>query len=52
MDAYGCLDYAREVAHGLAGAALHEYGSSYGSGRACRDARFVQGLIPWVLERR
>jgi geranylgeranyl diphosphate synthase, type II len=52
MDAYGCLDYAREVAHGLVGAALHEYAASFGSARVCRDAMFVQGLIPWVLERR
>src|SRR4029078_12036937 len=25
MDAYGCIDYARQVAHGLAGAAHHEF---------------------------
>ena len=25
MDAYGCIDYARQVAHGLAGAAQHEF---------------------------
>ncbi len=37
MDAYGCLDYARQVAHGLAGAALHEF--CVGVRRAARLAR-------------
>jgi geranylgeranyl diphosphate synthase type II len=51
MDAYGCLDYASSVAHGLAGAALHEYSSLYAGLRDSRDKRFIEALVTWVLER-
>jgi geranylgeranyl diphosphate synthase, type II len=51
MDAYGCLDYARGMAHGLAGAALHECSFLYGGLRDSRDKRFVEALATWVLER-
>ena len=52
MDAYGCLDYAAGVAHGLAGAALHEYASVYESLPDSRDKRFLEGVVTWMLERR
>ncbi len=52
MDAYGCLDYAAGVAHGLAGAALHEYAAVYRSLPPSRDKQFIEGLITWVLDRR
>jgi geranylgeranyl diphosphate synthase type II len=51
MDAYGCLAHARQVAHGLAGAALHEYSLLYGGLPDSRDKRFIEGLITWVIER-
>jgi geranylgeranyl diphosphate synthase type II len=51
MDAYGCLDYAAGVAHGLAGAALHEYSLLYAGLRESRDKRFIEALVTWVLER-
>jgi geranylgeranyl diphosphate synthase, type II len=51
MEAYGCLDYARQMAHGLAGAALHECSFVYGGLRDSRDKRFVEALATWVLER-
>src|SRR5262249_34254887 len=51
MDAYGCLEYARQVAHGLAGAAHHEYSLLYAGLRDSRDKRFVESVVMWVLER-
>ena len=51
MRAYDCLDYARGVAHGLAGAALHEYSLLYADLPESRDKRFVQSLATWVLQR-
>lgn len=51
MDHYECIDYARTFAHGLAGAALHEFTGLYGHLPASRDKQFVQGLVTWVFER-
>jgi len=51
MDAYGCIDYARSIAHALAGAALHEYAPLFGHLRDTRDRRFLEGVVRWVLER-
>jgi geranylgeranyl diphosphate synthase type II len=51
MDAYGCLDYARQVAHGLAGAASHEFVKLYGHLPESRDKRFIEALPVWVIER-
>lgn len=51
MDEHGCLDYAAQVAHGLAGAAQHEFSTLYDSLPDSRDKRFVGALIPWVLAR-
>jgi geranylgeranyl diphosphate synthase, type II len=51
MDAYGCLDYARQVAQGLAGAAKFEYNELYGSLPDSRDKQFLEALPTWVIER-
>lgn len=51
MNAYGCLDYARQVAHGLAGAARYEFGELYGNLPDSRDKRFLEALPTWVIER-
>jgi geranylgeranyl diphosphate synthase, type II len=51
MDAYGCIDEARDVAHGLAGAALHEFSLAYAGLPDSRDKAFVQALATWVIER-
>lgn len=51
MDAYGSIDYARHIAHGLAGAALHEFSLLYGSLPDSRDKRFIEGMVTWVFER-
>lgn len=51
MDAYGCIEYARQVAHGLAGAAQHEFHQLYGHLPESRDKHFLQSLPAWVIER-
>lgn len=51
MDAYGSLDHAARIAHGLAGAALHEFEACYGALPDSRDRRFIAALVPWVLSR-
>jgi geranylgeranyl diphosphate synthase type II len=52
MKNYDCVEYARDIAHGLAGAARHEYSLLFGPLPDTRDKRFVEGLVTWVFERR
>ncbi|MFO0756794.1 MAG: polyprenyl synthetase family protein [Byssovorax sp.] len=51
MDHYGAIEYAREVAQGLAGAAAHEADQIFGDLPDSRDKRFLQALPTWVIER-
>ena len=51
MDRYDCIEYARQVAHGLAGAALEEYEAVYRGLPESRDKQFIEGLVTWVFER-
>jgi geranylgeranyl diphosphate synthase, type II len=51
MDTHQSIEYARRVAHGLAGAALHEYSLAYGGLPDSRDKQFIEGLATWVFER-
>lgn len=51
MNAYGCIDYARQVAHGLAGAAQYEFRGLYGHLPESRDKRFLESLPAWVIAR-
>lgn len=51
MSDVGSLEYAASVAHGLAGAALHEFDVIFGARAPSRDKAFIQGLVHWVLER-
>jgi len=51
MDSYGCLDYARQVAQGLAGAARYEFTHLYGHLPDSMDRRFLEALPTWVIER-
>jgi geranylgeranyl diphosphate synthase, type II len=51
MDVYGSIDYARQVAHGLAGAAHHEFTLLYSDVPDSRDKRFIEALPAWVIER-
>jgi geranylgeranyl diphosphate synthase type II len=47
----GAVSYAQRVAKGLAGAALYEFGRFFGERPKSRDARFIQRMVTWVLER-
>lgn len=51
MTAYDCIDYARQVAHALAGAARHEFTQCFGSLPDSRDKRFIEDLVRWVIAR-
>ncbi|HVS16468.1 MAG TPA: polyprenyl synthetase family protein [Thermoanaerobaculia bacterium] len=51
MERHGAIEAAREVAHGLAGAALHELESIFPAGPSTRDRRFLRELVVWMLER-
>ncbi len=51
MDAYGCIDYARQVSHAFAGAARHECAALFGAFPDSRDKRFIEALPRWVIER-
>lgn len=51
MANYGSLDYARQVAHGLSGAAQYEFTKVYGHLPDSRDKRFLEALPMWVIER-
>jgi geranylgeranyl diphosphate synthase type II len=51
MEKYGSVDYARSVAHALAGAALHEYSCIYNDLPPSSDKDFIAGLATWVFER-
>jgi geranylgeranyl diphosphate synthase type II len=52
MQFYGSLEHARRTAHGLAGAAMHEFAEAYRDVPESRDKRFIAALPTWVLERR
>jgi geranylgeranyl diphosphate synthase type II len=51
MDQYGCIEYARSVAHAMAGAAEHEASVVYANIPDSRDKQFLQALPRWVLAR-
>ena len=51
MDERGSIDYAREIANGLAGAALHEYSLLFAGVPDSPDKRFLREVVPWVIER-
>jgi geranylgeranyl diphosphate synthase type II len=51
MDKYGCAEYGRKIAHGLAGAALHEYSLISARLPDSRDKTFLEQMATWVIER-
>ncbi len=51
MDHYECIDYARAVAHGLAGAAMRELEGAFGALPDSRDKRFLEAFPAWVIAR-
>jgi geranylgeranyl diphosphate synthase, type II len=48
---YGCIDHARQVAHGMACAAAREYAALFDGAPPSRDRAFLEGLITWVVAR-
>lgn len=51
MDQYDCIEYGRQVAHALAGAAQHECSVVFDSLPHSRDKQFIEALPTWVIER-
>ena len=51
MDAHGCIEHSRQVAHGLAGAAVHEFSVAFGHLPDSRDKQFIAALPAWVIAR-
>jgi geranylgeranyl diphosphate synthase, type II len=51
MKKYECTEYARKIAHGLAGAALHEYSLLSAGLPESRDKAFLEQIVTWVIER-
>ena len=51
MEAYGSIDYARGIAHALAGAARHESEAVYAGLPERRDRQFIRALPEWMLSR-
>lgn len=51
MDKYGCIEHAKQIAHGLAGAALHEYSLLTAGMPDSRDKKFLEQMATWVIER-
>lgn len=51
MDRYGCIEHARALAHGLAGAAAHEAALIYDQLPPSRDRAFIEALPAWVIAR-
>jgi geranylgeranyl diphosphate synthase, type II len=51
MDKYECAEYARKIAHGLAGAALHEFSLISAALADSRDKSFLEQMATWVIER-
>jgi geranylgeranyl diphosphate synthase type II len=51
MEAYGSIEHARQVAHGLAGAAQHEFSLAFAEVPDSPDRRFLEALPAWVIER-
>lgn len=51
MERFGSIDYARRVAHALAGAALHEYAVAFARVPDSRDKQFIESVVRWVIAR-
>jgi geranylgeranyl diphosphate synthase type II len=51
IEHHGCIDHARRIAHGLAGAAQHEAQTLLRDLPPSRDRDFIEALPRWVLTR-
>ena len=50
INAYACIDYARQKLNGLVGAALHEFEQAFGDLPESPDKDFLRQLPVWVIE--
>lgn len=51
MQARGSMDYARQVAQAMAGAAMHEFSVAYAGQPPSEDVDYLGGLPNWVFTR-
>ncbi len=51
METHECIEYARRIAQGLAGAALHEFSLLAVGLPDSRDKKFLEQMATWVIER-
>lgn len=51
MDRHGSIEYARDLAHGLAGAAQREFYAAFGACPPSTDKAFLEALAGWMLSR-
>jgi geranylgeranyl diphosphate synthase type II len=51
IDRVDAIDHARQVAKGLAGAALYEFDQIFSDASPSRDVRFIRSMVTWVLRR-
>lgn len=51
IERYGCIESARQIAQGIAGAALEEFEAAFKYVPDSRDKRFIKGLVTWIFER-
>ncbi|HVU52625.1 MAG TPA: polyprenyl synthetase family protein [Polyangia bacterium] len=51
MDEHGSIEYGRAIAHGCAGAALHEFSVAFAGVPPGDDRDFIEELCTWVLRR-
>jgi geranylgeranyl diphosphate synthase, type II len=51
METHECIEYARKIAQGLAGAALHEFSLLAAGLPESRDKKFLEEIATWVIER-
>lgn len=52
MDRCGSIDYARQVANGIAGAAAEEFYQAFAGLPPSRDLDFLEGLANWIFEKK
>ena len=51
IDKYQCMEYARRIGHGLAGAAMHEFSLLSAGLPDSPDKSFLEQMATWVIQR-
>jgi len=51
MESYGSIDYAKQSAHHLALAALDEFRVAYADAVECREKRFIEEIVLYMIDR-